>query len=86
MDATKFQDQEESILHPSQARDHGSTVDDVAHIHGGNQRICASENNIPLKHDGKDMHVDVTKATKKEREDLPVMQLTESARFTPGCP
>ena len=73
LDATKIQDQHESLLHPSQAREYGSIVDDVAHIHGGNQRIYASETNIPLKHDGKDRHANATKATKKEREALPVM-------------
>ena len=39
--------------------------------------------NIPLKHDGKDMCITVTKATKNKREDLQVMQLTGSSRFTP---
>ena len=43
----------------------------------------ASDTIIPLKCDAKDMHTHVTKATKYEREILPVEQLTKSPRFTP---
>ena len=65
LDATKIQGQDESLIHPSQARDYGSMLDDVAHMHGGNQRIYESNMNIPLKYDGKDMFITITKATKE---------------------
>ena len=83
LDATKSQSQDESLLYPSQTRDYGSIVDHIAHIHGVNQRIYTSNKNIPLKYDGKYMHVTVTKAINEEQESLQVMQLTGSIRFTP---
>ena len=83
LEETKIQGQDESLLYPCQARDYGSIVDDVAHIHDGNQRIYASNMNIPLKYDGKDMCITVNKTTKNESEALQVMQLTGSSRFTP---
>ena len=36
LDATNIKGQTESLLHPSQARDNGTIVDDCAKIHGGN--------------------------------------------------
>ena len=77
MDWTEF------LLHPSQARDCGSILDDVVHIHGGNQRIYASNKNILLKYYGKDTHVTTTKVTKEEWKALQVMKLTRITRFTP---
>ena len=81
LDATTFQDQDESLPYPSQDRDQGSIVDDAAHVHSGNQRIYVSETNIQLKYDGKEMCINITIETKKEREALPVTQLAGSERF-----
>ena len=40
LDDAKFQGQEESLLNPSQARDYGSIVDDVAHPWWKPKNLC----------------------------------------------
>ena len=49
IDATTIDDQDESLLHLRQARDHGSIVEDKSHVHSWNKMMHASETNIPLK-------------------------------------
>ena len=61
LDATKILDQDEHLRHPSQVRNHGFIVDDTAQVHRRTQRTHTSENNINLKNNGKDMHMNETK-------------------------
>ena len=84
--ATKIDEQDESLLCPIQARYHGSIFDDSSHSHDENQRLNASETSIPIKSNRKHMHTYFTKATKHEREPLPVEKLAGSSRLTPPQP
>ena len=84
--ATKIDEQDESLLCPIQARYHGSIFDDSSHSHDENQRLNASETSIPIKSNRKHMHTYFTKATKHERETLPVEKLAGSSRLTPPQP
>ena len=86
LDSTIIDDQHESLLYPSQVRDHMTIVEDSACDYGGNQRMHTSETNIPAKCNGKDMRDRTAKATKLESETLLVVKLTGRTKIAPPQP
>ena len=52
----------------------------------GTKENMHQKKNIPLKCNGKDMHIHTTKVTKHEKEKILVMKLAGSSIFTPSQP
>ena len=48
LDTAAVENQDESLLYPSQAREYGYVAEDVTYVHSGNQRAHVSDTRITL--------------------------------------